>query len=202
MTKRSNWKYQPTQTRTVRSKFAPKLMLVDNQTGVVWLYNYESLMERLDPNTDPNVCHLNWKGSGHRQGYGLFHVFRKNDPAAKNGQMNIQRLIKAIELDRPLKKEEQVYATCGNLLCTNKNHLKVGSKVDCYVNAHKGVPSLMMKFPKEWIIANINRITTTKVRVLAQELGITNNQAHYLRIVANKNKPGAIEVIDLRKRKS
>ena len=204
MTKRSEWKYKKIETKhQIRGKLSPKLMLVDKTTGTAWLYNSAALNDRLDKNPNLSECHTKWLGAWHRQGYALVNVHRMGDDNAKSGVMNVQRLLKAIQLDRPLLASERVYATCHNIACTNLLHLKIGTRSECSLNGVKPPELIKSRFPTEWLLKNRTLIESETAAKLAKQLDIKAPQASYLKRQLKKLvSANGYEVIDLRKRKS
>ena len=94
----------------------PRISIVDPNTGVTWSYAEQTWAERL-VKRGTNDC-WSWLGPFHRQGYGMVSVHHTGD-GMKNGMMNVQRLVMAIHLNRPLAHDERVTSTCKNVLCTN-----------------------------------------------------------------------------------
>lgn len=200
-TKRSQWAYKKSVVRNTYSKFAPKLMLVDLATGITWMYNPAALAEKLVVEDDDTQCYLGWLGAWHRQGFCMFPIARVNDPNSKSGQVNAQRLLKAIELDRPLLKDERVIATCHNPACLNIKHLTIGTREDSYNNlsATKGGRIFKTKYDQAYLDKNRTMILTTSEKQLASSLEITLNQARYLRVICKKRTTDTkITIIDLR----
>jgi hypothetical protein len=204
-TKRESWTYKKMETPLkIYGKLSPKLMLVDTNTGTTWFYSDTALDERLDKNPNLNECHLKWKGSWHRQGYAMFNVIRSGDDNAKSGLMNVQRLLKAIQLDRPLKAEERVYSTCNNSFCTNLLHLQIGDRSACILSKPRKKNLVKSRYPTEWLLANKELIQDTKAKALSTQLDLTLNQAQYLKHLLRQlvKTKGAVTTIDLRKLKS
>jgi hypothetical protein len=203
-TKRSQWAYKKSVVRKTYSKLSPKLTIVDAATGVKWIYNPAALAEKLVVEDDDTQCYLGWLGAWHRQGFCMFPVDRKNDPNSKGGQMNAQRLLKAIELDRPLLKIERVIATCHNPACLNIKHLTIGTREDSYNNfsATKGGRIFKTKYDQTFLEQNRTMILTTSEKQLSVSLEMTLNQARYLRAICKKRTTDTkITTIDLRTRK-
>lgn len=110
-------------------KLSPKTAICDQETGIAWIFDTEDWSDKSTPGAD-NEC-WDWKGSINKNGYGMFYVKQITEDFVCY-YMTASRLAKAIELGRPLKKEERVIASCQNRACTNPAHLEIGTHKDQY----------------------------------------------------------------------
>lgn len=78
---------------------------------------YEKMSEQ------PNGC-IEWTGSQHRQGYGMYGGIRITDK--KRIMFTVHRFLMKQKLNRVLANNEMVIHTCSNFKCCNIDHLIVG----------------------------------------------------------------------------
>lgn len=95
------------------------ITLSDEKGEVFWYVNLSQYKLRV---VEKNEGCWDWKGSYHKQGYGMILVKRKGD-RSKSGMMNAQKLALGLKLGRPLKPGERTTSTCGKLDCCNPDHL-------------------------------------------------------------------------------
>lgn len=110
-------------------KLTAKEAILDFDTGVAWLFVRQDWDDKSIQGAKDECWE--WCGAKHRDGYGLIYTHQLGEDL-KSNNMSAQRLAKAIELNRPLKHEERVIATCRNKACTNPNHLIIGTQLSQY----------------------------------------------------------------------
>jgi hypothetical protein len=182
-------------TRYSKLKY-PRTRLEDYKTGIVWTYSAEAFEDRRVPGDQPTDC-WEWLGSNHRQGFGLINIGRVNDPdGRKDGHVNAQRLAYAVSVGRPLLASERVFATCHNHRCTNPDHLQIGDRRDVNMNASKRSDSKSNYVPRYFVPDNYFFISTNGEYAIARKFSITNNQAHYLRILVSRLIADGVKIVN------
>ena len=151
-----------------QSKSDEILCLIDENEGIYWDINLDLWELRIVENE--NAC-WDWKGSYHRQGYGMFKVIL-HGTSTKSGMMNAQRVAMALELGRPLKRTERVSCTCGKLDCCNPDHL--------FVTDYEEQNEHHRRYDYNFYQQNINTLLKTQSNI-ARILGVTLNEAHAMK---------------------
>jgi hypothetical protein len=173
--------YKKAEVRSIYGATTEKVIITNGD--ITWEYVEQAWADREVKKSDTECW--DWKGSWHRQGYGLFHVRRSGDKA-KSGQMNIQRFAKARELGRPLLTSEQVYSTCHSKSCTNPAHLKIGDR-EAVINNSPDFPK-RSQYADDYITNNLSFLLNSSRPKVAKALGVTDNQATHLKFLARNKK--------------
>lgn len=144
------------------------IRLLDENEGISWDINLDLWDLRVVEHEDG--C-WDWKGSYHRQGYGMFKVIT-NGPTVKSGMMNAQRVAMALEMGRPLTRTERVTCTCGKLDCCNPEHLVITDYEE--QNEHH------RKYDYDFLRANLEVLLKT-VSSVRKEMGVTQSEAQAMK---------------------